>query len=116
MSMPVRRLVVGWREGEFRFISGGVFHLVKINKICEGGHVKQKVAGSQKKGDHMGSPQRQIYFKYTIRFGRQRPTACCGALFGSAYFKYTIRFDVVSVPEPCLQPVWVEGPTVARTR
>jgi len=48
--MPVRRLVAGGRGDEFRFISGGVFHLVKINKICEGGHVKQKVAGAQKKG------------------------------------------------------------------
>jgi len=50
MSLQVRRLVAGGRGGEFRFISGGVFHLVKINKICEGGDVKQKVAGAQKKG------------------------------------------------------------------
>jgi len=45
MSMPVHGLVEGGRGDEFRFISGWVFHLVKVNKMCQGGHVKQKSAG-----------------------------------------------------------------------
>jgi len=68
MSMPVHRPFAGGRGGEFSFISGGVFHLVKINKMCEGGHVKQKVAWAQKKGDHMGSPLHieHLYFSKRI--------------------------------------------------
>jgi len=77
--MPVRCLVAGGRGGEFRFISGGVFHLVKVNKMCQGGHVKQKSGrGAKKRATTWGRPYGR--FISNIRFvsvgnGRRRVVA-----------------------------------------